>query len=225
VSFISSEVTVRCDAVLFDLDGVLVDSRACVERILREWAHMHALDPAHVIAVAHGRRTVETIGLVAPHLSAAREAQGLTGIESTATDGVAEVRGARDLLQTLPPSRWAIVTSGARAVATLRLAHTHLPQPSVLICAEDVRRGKPAPDGYRTAANHLGVDPGACIVIEDAPAGLEAARAAGMQSVAVATTHGVAALELATYTVPTLAHLAVGDIHNGTSLEIRLAPA
>jgi sugar-phosphatase len=162
---------------------------------------------------------------MAPHLPAVEEAERLTAIESTATDGLEKVQGARDLLQQLPASRWAIVSSGAQAVATLRLAQTHLPKPAVLICAEDVRHGKPDPEGYLAAAHRLGVAPSACVVIEDAPAGLEAARAAGMRCIAVATTHDAAALELATYTVPTLACLSLGAIRDDKTLEIRLAPA
>jgi mannitol-1-/sugar-/sorbitol-6-phosphatase len=213
-------ISLRCDALLFDLDGVLVDSRACVERILREWSRANALAPDRVIRVAHGRRTIETVRIVAPHLDAEREASTLTEIESTATEGVQPIPGARELLNSLPRSRWAVVTSGGRDVATLRLAHTGLPQPSTLICAEDVRRGKPDPEGYLSAAARLGFEPDACVVVEDAPAGLEAARHAGIRAVGVATTFDVALLAGATYVVRSLAALQISRVGESLAIEI-----
>ena len=215
--------TLYCEAILFDLDGVLVDSRACVERILREWSRANALAPESVIAVAHGRRTIETVSLVAPDLDAKREADALTAIESTATDGIVPISGARELLTSLPAARWAVVTSGGRSVATLRLAHTHLPQPTVLVCAEDVRHGKPDPEGYLSAAGRLGFEPPDCVVIEDAPAGLEAARRAGMRSIGIATTFDGALLENATHVVPSLGSLKVSRVGQSLAIEIERA--
>lgn len=119
----------RCEAVLFDLDGVLVDSTACVEETWRRWAADHGLDPAAVIAEAHGRRSIDTIRRVAPQLAAEQEVAALAARESTTTEGVYEVPGAHSLLERLPAERWAIVTSGIRSVASLRIAHTRLPFP------------------------------------------------------------------------------------------------
>ena len=220
-----SDATVRCDALLFDLDGVLVDSAACVEATWRRWALRHALDPAAVIAVAHGRRTIETVRLVAPHLGAEAEAAALAAIESTTTEGVHQVAGARELLDRLPRGAWGIVTSGVRAVATLRIRHTGLPVPDVLICADEISNGKPDPEGYLTAARRVGSAPDACIVIEDTPAGLDAARAAGMRSIAVAGTYPPQMLGAATYTIPSLAGLAVASASEGGPIELRLTLA
>jgi len=212
--------SLECAAILFDLDGVLVDSRACVERIVRDWSRAHALDPERVIAVAHGRRTIETVRIVAPHLDAERETTALTEIESTATDGVEPIGSARELLHLLSPSRWAVVTSGGRDVATLRLAHTGLPRPTVLICAEDVRQGKPDPEGYLAAAAQLGFQPGDCVIIEDAPAGLEAARRAGIRSIGIATTFDRSMLQSATHVVPSLASLRVS--HTASTITVEM---
>ena len=220
-----SEVSIRCAALLFDLDGVLVDSAACVEATWRRWALRHALDPAAVIAIAHGRRTVETVRLVAPHLAADAEAAALAAGESTTTEGVHEIAGARELLERLPRARWAVVTSGVRAVATLRIRHTGLPSPDLLICADEISNGKPDPEGYLTAARRLGIAPAACIVIEDTPAGLEAARAAGMPSIAVAGTYPAHRLRSATYTIPALAALSVAAARAGGPIELRLTLA
>ena len=178
-----------CDALLFDLDGVLVDSTACIERTWRRWAAAHALDADAVVRTAHGRRAIETVRLAAPRLDAAAEVAVLVGHEASETDGVLEVPGAAALLAALPPGRWAVVTSGVRAVAEHRLRHVGLPAPPVMVCADEVTHGKPHPEGYLAAAARLGVAPARCLVVEDAPAGLEAARAAGMRALAVATTH------------------------------------
>jgi mannitol-1-/sugar-/sorbitol-6-phosphatase len=178
-----------CRAILFDLDGVLVDSAERVEKTWREWAARHRLDAELVIAAAHGRRTVETVALVAPGLSADDELRALETSEATNSDGVYEIPGARDLLQLLPPRRWAVVTSGIRAVAEFRIRYTGLPTPAVMICAEDISRGKPDPEGYLAAAGRLGFSPADCVVIEDAPPGIEAAKAAGMRAIGIATTY------------------------------------
>jgi sugar-phosphatase len=193
--------------MLFDLDGVLVDSARCVEHTWRQWAARHGLDPDAIIAVAHGRRTLETIPEVAPHLDVATEVAALEAIESTTTDGVYEIPGARALLEQLPPDRWAIVTSGARSVATLRIRHTGLPMPRVLVCADEIAHGKPHPEGYLTAAARLGVLPDDCVVIEDAPAGVDAARAAGMRCIGIAGTFPAEALARADLVIPNLAAL------------------
>lgn len=179
----------ECDAVLFDLDGVLVDSTACTVRHWRQWAAEHDLDHDEVMRVVHGRPTVETISLVAPHLPAKEEAARLDAAEAFDTDGVTGIEGAAQLVRFLPSDAWAVVTSGTRDTAMTRLTHTGLPIPSVLVTADDVERGKPDPDAYLLAAAKLGVRPEKCVVVEDAPVGVSAAHSAGMRVVAVATTH------------------------------------
>jgi sugar-phosphatase len=198
-----------CNAVLFDLDGVLVDSAEVVERTWRRWAGRHGFDPDEVIRTAHGRRTIETIRLLAPHLAADEEAATLAASESIETDGVYEVPGARELLESLPPRSWAVVTSGIRPVAELRIRHTCLPTPSVLVTADQVRHGKPHPEGFLTAAERLGLDPAQCVVVEDAPPGIEAAHAAGMRVVAIASTYDRKALIGADAVLPALSSLRI----------------
>jgi sugar-phosphatase len=210
-----------CDAVLFDLDGVLVDSATVVERTWRRWAARHGLDPAHVIRKAHGRRTIETVRLLAPHLAADDEVAALAASESMETDGIYEVPGARELLESLPPRAWAVVTSGIPAVAELRLRHTRLPTPPVLVTADQVRHGKPHPEGFLTAAARLGVNPARCVVVEDAPPGIEAAHAAGMCVIAIASTYEPQALTAADAVVPALVSLRVGKSSGETLLIVR----
>ena len=208
-----------CRAILFDLDGVLVDSAERVEKTWREWAVRHGLDTGLVIAAAHGRRTVETVALVAPGLSADEELRALETSEATNPDGVYEIAGARDLLQLLPPARWAIVTSGIRAVAEFRIRYTGLPMPAVMICAEEISRGKPDPEGYLAAADRLGFSRANCVVVEDTPPGIEAAKAAGMRAIGIATTYPSERLVGADLVVERLADLSVeyrdGEIHIG----------
>jgi sugar-phosphatase len=218
------EISLECSAILFDLDGVLVDSAVCIERTWRRWALHHQLDPAQVVALAHGRRAVETVQLVAPHLRADTELAALAASESSTTDGVYQIEGAREMLQQLPVGTWAVVTSGIRDVAMLRLRHTGLPVPEVLICADEIQRGKPDPEGYLTAAKGLGVAPSACVVIEDAPAGLEAARRAGMRSIGVSGTYSREALEMADYTIPYLTALQLSAVNDGVLVENRFLP-
>jgi sugar-phosphatase len=180
----------ECSALLFDLDGVLVDSRAVIERHWRRWAASQGLDASRVLEVAPGRPTVETIRLVAPSLDAVREAADLTASEAPDTEGLVAMVGAHDLVGALPPEAWGVVTSGIRITAETRLGHAELPLPQVLVSADDVTRGKPDPEGYLTAAKRLKALPSECVVIEDAPIGLAAARAAGMRTIGLAFQYG-----------------------------------
>ncbi|MFH9673973.1 HAD-IA family hydrolase [Streptomyces sp. NPDC017405] len=177
-----------CRAVLFDLDGVLVRSEAVVERSWTAWARGRGLDPADVLAACHGRRSVEVIAAFAPDLDAEAEAARLEAGQAEDIDGLARCAGADTVLAALSGAPWAVVTSGSRALAVSRLRGTGLPVPDVLITADDVERGKPAPDGYLAASAALGVPPADCVVVEDARPGVLAARAAGMRVVGVSGT-------------------------------------
>jgi sugar-phosphatase len=178
-----------CRALLLDLGGVLVDSRAVVERTWRRWAALHGLDADALLRVAHGRRTRDTLREVAPHVDLDREVAWLDAAEERDLEGLVPVRGARRLVAALVPAQWAVVTSGHARLARLRLGAAGLPTPGVLVTGETVARGKPAPDGYLRAAAALGLGAAACVAIEDTPAGIAAGRAAGTRVVAVTTTH------------------------------------
>jgi sugar-phosphatase len=199
----------RCRAFLFDLDGVLADSIANVERHWRAFADRHALDPDAVLSVVHGRRAIDTIRDLVPHADLDAEYRWLEDAESTDTDGITALPGAADVLTQLPRDAWAVVTSGTRAVALARLRAAGLPTPPLLVAAEDLTRGKPDPEGYLRAATRLGVAPADCVVVEDAPAGAAAARAGGMRLVALMTTYGASELQPADLTVASLAALRI----------------
>jgi mannitol-1-/sugar-/sorbitol-6-phosphatase len=202
---------IRCGAILFDLDGVLMDSRVAVERAWERWATGHGIDPIAVLAQAHGRRTIDTIRAIAPLLDIEAEARLLQVAESVDFDGVTTLPGAAELLEALPAGSWTVVTSGTRALATGRLAHGGLPIPEQLITADDVERGKPDPQPYLAGAAALGIDSADCLVIEDAPAGIEAGKAAGMTVIALVTTFEASALVAADYVVGSLSDVVLGS--------------
>jgi sugar-phosphatase len=189
---------------LFDLDGVLVDSGAAVERAWERWAVRHELQLHAVLAEAHGRRTKDTIRAVAPWLDAEAESRGLEETAPADTDGVVPLPGAASLLGVLPVGSWAVATSGTRSLARTRLMHAGLPLPNVLVTAEDVEHGKPDPQPYVAAAAALGVEPSRCLVIEDTPAGIAAGTAAGAIVLALATTFAASELTDASYLAPSL---------------------
>jgi sugar-phosphatase len=208
----SKSMRIECSAILFDLDGVLVDSTAYVERQWREWAASRGLDPAPFVRYCHGRRAVETIRLAAPELDADAEVARFYANARPDDVHLDAFPGARDLLLSLPAGTWAVVTSTVRESALRRISEAGLPEPQVLVSAEQVRAGKPSPEGYLGAAALLGVAPAACVVIEDAPPGIEAGRAAGMPVVALRTTYPTADLAGATAIADALAALRIEPV-------------
>lgn len=177
-------------ALLFDLDGTIVNSIAAAERAWAAWAERHGLDVASFLPTIHGVRGIETItNLALPGLDPAAEAEAVLRAEIEDVAGVEPIEGAASFLASLPADRWAIVTSSPRRLALRRLAAAGLPVPAVLVTAEDVVRGKPAPDCFLLAAERLGQRIEGCLVFEDAPAGIEAAEAAGAAVVVVTVTH------------------------------------
>lgn len=200
---------IPCAAVLFDMDGVLVDSRAVVKRTWRRWCERTGMDETAVLSASHGRRTMDTLREVAPRLDRETEAEWLEEAELSDRDGIVAIAGAQALTSGVPNSRWAVVTSAGRELALRRLDWTDLPVPRSLVAAEDVSRGKPSPEGYLRAADDLGVDPPSCIVIEDSPAGIEAARAAGARVLGLTTTHDPSELQVAELLLPDLVGIEV----------------
>jgi mannitol-1-/sugar-/sorbitol-6-phosphatase len=182
---------VTVTGVLLDLDGVLVDSLASVNRAWTWWAARHGLDPTPFLE-AHGRTSRDAIAELAPRLDLDVEVAVIDDREATDTAGVVALPGAREMLACDRPH--AIVTSGGRRLALARLKAAGLPVPEVLVTADSVARGKPDPEPYRLAASLLALAPADCIVFEDAPAGVIAGKAAGMRVVALTTTVGAAEL-------------------------------
>jgi len=214
----------ECDAVLFDLDGVLIDSTSCIVRHWKAWADQHSLDLDKIMQAAHGIRTIETMQLVAPHLDAEKEAEQFTAREILDTAGVVAIEGACQILQALPQNAWAIVTSASSELAKARLLQTNLTVPKILVTADDVKQGKPAPEPYLIGAERLGIAADRCIVIEDAPAGIKAGKKAGMRVIATSATHTQKELyeQGADIVVDQLANLHIKETVGGYRLAIQI---
>lgn len=178
----------RFRGVLFDMDGVLVDSTAAVARVWSLWARKHGLDPETVVKIAHGRPSISTIRELLPKSDREAEDREVERLEIEDVEGIVALPGAAELLHAIPPNKYAIVTSATRALAEVRLGAAGLAVPPNLVSARDVPRGKPNPDPYLMGAKMLGVAPAECVVIEDAPSGVRAGKAAGARVVALRTT-------------------------------------
>ena len=206
-------MTFTCAAVLFDADGTLIDSIPAVERAWRTWSAEYGFDGDAVLAVCHGRPSAETISELVPGDGFQAALDRLDDMEITDTRGVRAYPNARALTDALTDAGlpWAVVTSGSLALVTARLKAAELPSPQVLVTADSVTSGKPDPEGYLLAARQLGVDPAQCVVIEDAPAGVRAGKAAGATVIAVSTSHGADELGDADVIVPALSAVSYVD--------------
>ncbi|MBA3912555.1 MAG: HAD family hydrolase [Acidobacteriales bacterium] len=214
--------TLLCAAILFDLDGVLVSSTQAVSRQWRRWSVEHNINPEEALHIAHGRRAAEVIALLAPDLDAHAEVKVLEQREADDVDGVAIMPGAMDLVSSAPQDRWGVVTSGTRHLALSRLSLAGIPVPRVLATADDVVHGKPHPEPYLKGAQLLGYPPQKCVVIEDAPAGIEAAHRAGMRVIALPSTYPASALEGADVIVGSLASITVARIGQDGEFELKV---
>lgn len=184
-----TQTRIPASCLLFDMDGTLLNSYAPMLRAYTAWANRYGLDIDFVIRESHGRRSIDTVRALAP-AGADVEADNaeIMRREREDTDGVVAIPGARALLESIPEDRWAVVTSADRVLATARIKAAGLPMPKLLISAENVTHGKPAPDCFLLGARELGADPTRAIVFEDSPAGIQAGIAAGATVVAIAST-------------------------------------
>jgi sugar-phosphatase len=193
--------------VLFDLDGVLVESREATERVWVDWALKRGIGVDELRAAMHGVRSVEVVQALRPELDAVAEAELIERRQVEDVDGLRAITGAAAALAALRADRVAVATSATRPLAHARLAAAGIEPPEVVVYADDVERGKPDPEGYLAAAARLGVDPAEALVVEDSPPGIEAGRAAGAATVAVTSTHPAAALTAADVVIGTLEEL------------------
>jgi sugar-phosphatase len=184
----------HCAALLFDMDGVLINSTPAVARVWRRWAVEHGFDPIEVVACAHGRPSLTTVREYLPNADYEAENREVERREIEDLEGVLPLPGALELLASLPQECWTIVTSSTRPLAEVRLRAAGLPLPRILITASDIAHGKPHPEPYLKAAALLGFPAADCIVFEDVPPGVRSGKGAGARVIAFRTTSPDAAL-------------------------------
>lgn len=199
-------------AVLLDMDGTLIDSIASVERSWRQWSSEYGVDPRRLHGL-HGVTAEQVVAQLVPEDVRVDAFARIRALEVADAEGIAVLPGAAELLGSLSAGGvpTAIVTSCTDDLAEARIRATRLPHPPVVVTASDVERGKPFPDPWLEAARRLGVDPAECLVVEDAVAGLRAAREAGCRGLVgvLGTTPRVALEEVADLLVDDVSHLPV----------------
>ena len=214
---------IACAAVLFDLDGVLIDSTPAVARVWSQWALSHGFDPQQVVAHAHGRPSISTIRDYLPNADHEAENRIVESAEIADLDGVIPLPGALQLLASLPENRWTIVTSCTRELAQVRIKAAGLPVPKKIVTSSDIVQGKPDPEPYLKGAAILGFPGSDCVVLEDAPAGIRSGKAAGARVIAFRTTAGEAILRAAgaDWIVPDASHIRAVSSASGLQLELQ----
>ena len=217
----SSPVSIRCQGVLFDMDGILISSIASVERSWKRWAALRGLDPALARKVAHGQRAIDTLAALCPELDAEAETKVLEDYEIEDNEGLRVLPGVLELLAALPADRWTVVTSATERLALARLKAGGIPAPARLVTADQVTRGKPHPEPFVAGAALLGFAPGECVVFEDSSSGAEAGRAAGCTVVATTFSHPAERLEAAHYLVPDLRSVSVRMDGDGLVMTVK----
>ncbi|WP_263383759.1 HAD-IA family hydrolase [Granulicella arctica] len=217
----SSELVIRTKGLLFDMDGVLISSIGSVNRCWKRWAAMYDIPDAENFVIPHGVRAIDVIKSLRPDID---QAEGLKVIEDMEILDTADLKvlpGVRELLTSLPVERWAIVTSATRRLMLGRLEVADLPVPERLIAGDMVEKGKPHPEPYIRGAGLLGFAPEDCVVVEDAPSGVGAGKAAGCRVLGVLGTHAFGDLHEADWVVGSLEHLVVTAVEGG--LELRFS--
>jgi sugar-phosphatase len=217
---------IRCSGVLFDLDGVLIDSTPAVTRVWRQWALERGFDPDEVVERAHGRPSLTTVREYLPKADHGAENREMERREMQDTDGIITLPGARELLLQLPANRWTIATSCTRSLAEVRLRAANLPVPERIVTSTDVTMGKPHPEPFLKAAARLGFPSSDCIVVEDVPAGIRAGKAAGARVIAFRTTVEEAELRRAgaDFILNNCAEISAGHNPEGLTLVLNGTP-
>jgi len=219
---VSFPVLIHCKGILFDMDGILISSIASLERSWTNWAHLRGVDAALTRETAHGRRAIETIGLLRPDLDPEADHKVIEDIEVADNDGLTVLPGVLELLAALPADRWTVVTSATERLARLRMAAGGIPVPQRLVTADRVTRGKPHPEPFLAGAALLGAAPAACVVFEDSASGAQAGRDAGCTVVATTFSHPIESLDAAHYLVRDLTGVKAETADGGIAL--RLTP-
>ena len=217
----SQPVCVETKGILFDMDGVLISSIGSVVRCWQRWAKLYDIPNADTYEVPHGMRAIEIVRSLRPDIDAEEGLRVIEDMEMEDTAGLKVLPGVKELMESLPLDRWAIVTSATTRLLLGRLEAAGLPVPARLISADMVERGKPDPEPYRRGAALLGFHPEECVVVEDAPSGVGAGVAAGCRVLGVLGTHSAEELGEADWVVDSLEGLGVSVTGDGLELRIR----
>jgi len=215
---LSEVVRVETKGLLFDMDGVLISSIGSVVRCWRVWAKQYGIPNADTYEVPHGMRAIDIVRSLRPDIDPLEGLRVIEDLEIEDTADLTVLPGAKELLESLPPDRWAIVTSATRRLMVGRLEAAGLPAPERIVSADDVVRGKPDPEPYRKGAELLGCLPEECIVVEDAPSGVGAGKAAGSRVLGVVGTHTLEQLEQADWVVSSLERVSAKAKGDGLEL-------
>jgi mannitol-1-/sugar-/sorbitol-6-phosphatase len=217
-------IQVTCKALLFDMDGVLIDSTPAVARVWRQWAIAHGFEPESTIRMAHGRPSIATLRDLLPNADHEAENREVERREIEDTEGVVALPGSRELLSKLPNDRWAVVTSATRPLAETRLRVAGLPIPKFFVTSNDIVKGKPDPEPYIKGAALLGLSPMECVVVEDVPAGIRSGKGAGARVIAFTTTVAPGELRAAgaDWILPNCGAIKTSEADEGLSLLLRL---
>jgi mannitol-1-/sugar-/sorbitol-6-phosphatase len=218
------KIHVAAQGLLFDMDGVLISSLGSVERSWQRWAEEHGLDATATIRAAHGMRAIDTVRKLWPHGDYRAELKVIEDYEVADNHDLKVLDGVMPILQSIPQKYWTIVTSATERLARARLAHAGIPVPDRIITGDMVSHGKPHPEPYLRGAQLLGVEPSACIVVEDASAGANAGRAAGCKVLATTFSHSIESLSAADWIVESLAKVKVSLVPNDRGLALELEP-
>ncbi|MBS1821938.1 MAG: HAD-IA family hydrolase [Acidobacteria bacterium] len=214
-------MVVEAKGLLFDMDGVLISSIGSVSRSWRKWAKMYDVPDPDNYEVPHGMRAIEIVKSLRPDMDPYEGLRVIEDIEVDDTEDLKVLPGVKALLESLPPDRWAIVTSATKRLTVERLKVAGLPLPERLITADMVERGKPDPEPYMRGAALLGFSSAECVVVEDAPSGVGAGKAAGSRVLGVIGTHTLEELDQADWVVGSMEGLTV--VRSGAGLELRFS--
>ncbi len=221
-----AEVELVCKAVLFDMDGVLVDSTPAVARAWKKWASERGFDPEHTAHIAQGRPSITTIRELLPDSDHEAENRVIERMELEDVDGIIACPGSAELLRLLPADRWVLVTSSTRPLALVRLRAGGHAVPKFMITGSEITHGKPHPEPFQKAAAMVGFPPSECVVIEDTPAGIQSGKAAGCRVLALRTTMPEAVLAEACpdWIASSLADVRLVEVACDGDLRLAVAP-
>ena len=214
----SEVVRVETKGLLFDMDGVLISSIGSVVRCWRIWAKQYGIPNADTYEVPHGVRAIDIVRSLRPDIDPVEGLRVIEDLEIADTADLTVLPGAKELLESLPTEKWAIVTSATKRLMLGRLEAAGLPAPDRIVSADDVERGKPDPEPYRKGAELLGYTPAECVVVEDAPSGVGAGKAAGSRVLGVIGTHTLEQLEQADWVVSSLQKITATPKGDGLEL-------